>query len=822
MVLGDGFGIKNPRVKRVRRVVAAMWMITSSLAAAGTAIPAYAQQATRSFDIPAQPLATALAAFGQQSGLQVSAQAPLIEGRTSSAVRGALSPMQALSQLLAGTGLTFRVVGSTVTLEPAPQTSGDAIQLGPVRVEGEGAARGMFSASAAGTGTTANGYVSEQPAAIGPWEGRSVQDTPYSVAIVPAELIENVQALTPDQLYRLSPTMQLSWPQSQNDTPSVYMRGFSINPPARNGLQGGMYSHASTTEDIERIEILTGLSGFLYGPGNVGGIINYISKRPTAERYNAVTLGYAGGSNFYAQGDFGGPIDTDGRLGYRINAIVQDGDTVIEDYGLRKYFISGAFDWKPTERLLLQIDGSYRDYRSQRQAYWGLAAGVARPSADSIDPNILWSQKWAYQDVESSRLGANLRWEAADAITLRAAWLNRRDLREYALPINSIQADGTYNQISYQTPPQDVRGRAWNAYADFAFSTGTIEHKLTAGYLTTRTTRYDHQDGEVSVNTLDGQPLSTPSYVPEPDWPSHGQLPRFNGLIGRQQSWTIGDDITLTDQFSILAGVTHATISQERRSGPTAAWTQTYEKSAVTPTASLIYKPAPTITLYTTYMESLEQGGEAAEQFGGYPVVNAREVLSPLMSDQIEAGVKATVGGMLLTGALFRIDKGLQYYDVTDPTRPIYVQDGRQVHQGAELTATGKLTPDLTLIGGVTLLDAKVKDQKQNPALEGNRPAGVSEHMIKLYAEYDIVPVPGLTLTGGVSYVGAAWANATNTDRLPGYAIIDAGVRYMIDAGGKPLMLRLNVTNLANERYWINSQYLGDARTVLASASIKF
>src|SRR5690606_22250125 len=118
--------------------------------------PALAQQvaAERSFDIPAQPLATALQSFGQQAGLQVSAPAPLLEGRVSTVVKGALPSMQALSQLLVGTGLTFRVLGSTVTLEPAPQSS-DAVRLGPVRVAGtmDGHADGLSSDPGATEGT---------------------------------------------------------------------------------------------------------------------------------------------------------------------------------------------------------------------------------------------------------------------------------------------------------------------------------------------------------------------------------------------------------------------------------------------------------------------------------------------------------------------------------------------------------------------------------------------------------------------------------------------------------------------------------------------
>jgi len=63
-----------------------------------------AQAQQRTFDIPPQPLAGALAAFGQQSGMQVSISAGLAQGVSSPGASGALTPAQALDRLLAGTG----------------------------------------------------------------------------------------------------------------------------------------------------------------------------------------------------------------------------------------------------------------------------------------------------------------------------------------------------------------------------------------------------------------------------------------------------------------------------------------------------------------------------------------------------------------------------------------------------------------------------------------------------------------------------------------------------------------------------------------------
>jgi len=61
-----------------------------------------------------------------------------------------------------------------------------------------------------------------------------------------------------------------------------------------------------------------------------------------------------------------------------------------------------------------------------------------------------------------------------------------------------------------------------------------------------------------------------------------------------------------------------------------------------------------------------------------------------------------------------------------------------------------------------------------------------------------------------------------NTDHLPGYTLLDAGLRYEMETAGKPLTLRLDVNNLTNKRYWVNAGYLGAPRTDLFSASLRF
>ena len=81
-------------------------------------------------------------------------------------------------------------------------------------------------------------------------------------------------------------------------------------------------------EDKERIEVLDGPAAFLYGFAAPGGTVNYELKHPPETTLNRVTVGDYGAEQGYAHGDFGGPIDKEGRLAYRINILKVDAGNV--------------------------------------------------------------------------------------------------------------------------------------------------------------------------------------------------------------------------------------------------------------------------------------------------------------------------------------------------------------------------------------------------------------------------------------------------------------------------------------------------------------
>ncbi|MGV6477329.1 TonB-dependent siderophore receptor [Azotobacter vinelandii] len=781
--------------------------------------PAKAADTLYDFVLPAAPLANTLIRIGQQSGRQVLFIPADVENRRSTPVAGRFSASQAIERALEGSGLVLRITGDgSLKVQPAPRSHDESMELSLITVD----------ANAQRDGSAAAGYVTEQISQAGPWQGRSLLDTPYSINVVSAEQIKNVQAISLDQVFKMNPVVQSVMQQRQNDQPRITLRGFGGSSESNLGRDGiprvsGVYAQGVNLEDVEQIEVLTGVSGFLYGPGHVGGLVNYVTKRPTAERFSEINVGNESAFNVRYHGDFGGPIDDEGIFGYRINVAHQEGETQTKGSYVDRDFVSAAFDWHIRPNLLLQVEGMRQHYDGHGGINsWYFYPGYEIPSAKQFDPDDRQGQKWSYYKVESERMSARLRWEANDWLTIRTGISREEFDRRRLNTTKSVNSNDGYSLTWNYVIPGTTKMLGSYAYADLSFNTGPIQHKLTGGFLQSAYDQTSRTASGARSGTLESG-LTFRSGTAAYDRPTVASVGgEYKAAEERHTSWMIGDDIVFNEKWSMLLGFNHATIitngwasSHERNAH--------YNKSKTTPTVSLIYKPVDWITTYISHMEALESGGTAAETYSGGLVTNAYQTMNPMVSRQMEAGIKADVGGMLLTAAVFEIDKALSYYVNNGDGTFTYQQDGRQVHEGIELTATGKATPNLTLVGGATFLDARVEDQKANPSLEGNRPVYVAERNFKLYGEYALNSMlPGMSVNAGAYYTGDSYYDSANTQKISSYTIYDVGARYEFKAQDYSMTLRANVYNLGDKRYWTSGGSLGDPRTLMLSTSVEF
>ena len=773
-----------------------------------------AEQATtaRTYNLPAGSLATTLNQIASQSGITLAIDPALVAGKSSAPVSGTFEGSTALREALRGTGLQLQQSGGgAYALVPVVE---GALTLGDVNV----------NASAVAEGSEAAGYVSENISNVGALGSMKLQDTPYSMSVTSQALLKNMQATSLDDVFKRNPFTQMFSPTGAGYASAVNIRGFSgagnLNI-ANDGLRFSTLADAGNfLEETEQLEVITGLTGFLYGPATPGGLANYVLKRPTYDTYRSVTVGNAGGDNYYLHGDFGGKIDDEGKFAYRLNLLTQDGQTAIDMQKRRRELISLAVDWNVSDDLQIQFDASHKKTEIHGlTSYWYFGDQALRPRASQLHNDKLYSQKWAFSDNETDKGGVRAKWRLNDTFTLRGAFATQKFTEENTYTGPTVYSPGVYTQPLYAFAPIEHQENSAYLFLDAAFATGAIGHKVTMGYQgnDSRVKQYeDHipSDGSQYADVGGGAlPFGSSEQVTKPGY-SIGHGSKHLASTSQSNNFLIGDVITFNDQWSSIVGVTRTQIKSYANdfiySSP--AKKTRYDESKTSPSVSLIYKPVPWLTTYATYIEGLQAGGTAP-----YNAMNAGEIFAPQVSKQYEVGAKATVGDALLTLALFNIEKPNGYLDGD----MVYTESGTQVNNGLEFSVTGKVTLELTVIGGFTLLDPKVKDA-DNKANDGNAPVDVAKQLAKLYAEYDINAVPGLALTGGAFYTGKQYTDVSNDYQLPSFTTFDAGARYRMKVSQNDLTLRMNVSNLANKDYWLNSHYLGDPRTVQFSAQLEF
>ena len=668
-------------------------------------------------------------------------------------------------------------------------------------------------------GSAASGY-QVKTVSVGVLGKTALQDTPYSISVTPSSFIENIQASNPTDALKFSPAVN---PEMGSNRTGDYLaiRGFiNSSNQALDGMRQDL-SSGTYLENKERIEILSGANSFLYGIASPAGMVNYILKRPTSEQMHKITLGDYGGGQAYLHVDAGGPLDKAKIFGYRTNLLgVSDGSTGVDQESNRRMLFSGALDWHLGAKSLLAFDSAYfhRALESS-QAFFKVGHATAVPKAPDASRN--YAAPYAGFESSYATYGATLATAIGSASSLRAAFryskslANDRSLREVWTDNN-----GNYKEEMLYYPGQNKEETfQGNAFIDASVQTGFAFHKLSAGYVvdhipSTSTSDQGTQfyEGTTVFN------MEHPAFEPFPAITITKNGPYIPVESSTRQSAVFADQIDLSHKMYALAGVAYAKVKDVNYPASTGDGTTTrYEKGAYTPSLALMYKPMASVTTYVSYIEALAQGPIASES-----AKNANQILPPYESSQIEVGIKTQIHRTSVNAALFRIRQANAY---TNPTTEIYSEDGREVHKGAELSWTGKLTNSLTLLGGASYLDASIT-KTSTASLQGKSPQAVPHTMLRLYADYAIPGIRGLAVSAGIYYTGKEWVNNSNTIAIPRILPGDIGARYQHRLCGKDLVLRANVNNITNENYWTTKGgsmlYLGSPRIVATSVNLQF
>ncbi|MDR1086348.1 MAG: TonB-dependent receptor plug domain-containing protein, partial [Deltaproteobacteria bacterium] len=347
------------------------------------------------------------------------------------------------------------------------------------------------------------GYRKSTYEELGVWGDKQILDTPYSMFVISEKLIENTQARNPEQVFKMNP-LTMSSVFDINMISNITTRGFGSSHMLINGIPSDSLALGVFLEDVSSVEIMSGLNGFLYGAGNVGGVLNYVLKRPTQETLRKISLGNYGGQQYYGHADFGGKIDKDGKFAYRFNVFKQGGETNIENQELDRFLISGALDIKPNDDLLIQLNGSYGQYHlnGRQTQFW--TGDVGLPFIpEPMDGSKLWGPDDTFNDVDSLNLGVGIKYKINDMFKLRMAFNHRKDSRKMLYTTaSSFVNNNTEYQFSIMAENAVRTSEGGYFYIDSEFPTGPVSHNVTLGFngykQTTKNSVFDTPTGRTN------------------------------------------------------------------------------------------------------------------------------------------------------------------------------------------------------------------------------------------------------------------------------------------------------------------------------------
>ncbi|HEX4855204.1 MAG TPA: TonB-dependent siderophore receptor, partial [Limnobacter sp.] len=589
---------------------------------------------------------------------------------------------------------------------------------------------------------------------------------------------------------------------------AVAIRGLSLNNWTNYYKNGLLFANQAKTpfENIERVEVMRGLSGFLQGFAAPGGAVNYVTERPTAEWQRRAELVVDEFGTFMPGIDVGGPLTEDGRLGIRINAAGGQENYFVNEVETDRGFASVALDWLATDRLSVKLDAQVDRRKGTTQP--SLELNSAGQIPQGVDPERYLGQPWATYNTLTREYALelayqlNARWKTS--LKMNDAHLYRDD---FSANIGNIQPNGDFDIQAYKSIGEERDSRNMELALRGDVQWGKVRHELALGY-TQRKLVARFGDGVFRTvgtsNLYNHIVIADPGGVPDAP---------YLAIQNREKGVFVSDFMTFNEKWQALLGLRQAEVEFFSVFSP-----RVYEDTVTTPTAALIYKPVPATSLYVSYLEGLEQGGTAP-----LAASNRNEQLQPVTAEQVEVGVKQEwmAGRLITTAALFETRVPLAYLDTQSN---VFGYFGRRQHRGLELTATGEMWKGGRINAGLVALDAKALSTG-TPANDNKVPQGVAERQATLWLDQK-TGIAGLSAQLGIRHAGKRALNNSNSVFAPSWTVADAGLRYSTKVQGKPVDLGLLVQNLGNKVY-INEAsfsniYFGSTRAVSLSASMAF
>ena len=641
----------------------------------------------------------------------------------------------------------------------------------------------------------------------------SLLDTAQSVTVISDIIINEQLATTLGEV--LSNDASLTAGSKQRNREVFNLRGFELSSSTgylRDGHQH--WSHyQQPIEILQQVEVIKGPSSILYGQSGPGGLVNMVTKKPTAQTlFNAsADVDQHGSTRFML--DASGALTDAEDLRARGILVKQDVDYWREyqngENRERDRFL-GAFivDYDISDNALVRVHYDRTDDEA------GLDTGAwIDDNANVIgDDKTIRDMSWAFTDITVENAGIDFKVFLNDNWQVKLGY-NEQTFERQRFESAPRKPGNFVEDDSYESRPYD-RFDDWQfktAFIDFIgeFETAGVHHQLLIGansldyYYGQRRTSAD------SFNFIAGQAEpSRPTVSYKTDDTISETEYDYYGIY-------VQDLITFSPQWQLSLGGRYDKQTREDANN-----------ESFVPKVGVLYHPNASATIYASYSEGFEPQG--SDTLVNEDDINNGMKLDAVTSEQKEIGVKWQLfdDRLMLSGALFDISKNgtlvtetldVPVGDLISETNQI----GEQRHKGVELTAQGAATDRLFVMASTMYLDA---NYERDEDLEGKRPTDAPKWSASLWTRYELNDA--IAFNAGAFYEGERFADSANTITKNAYTRVDVGATYKLKVSKTDVNLRLNIENLFDEDYLAgggtNNVTIGEGTNVRLAAQFSF
>lgn len=763
----------------------------------GATAPAFAQQGASAvaISLKAQPLGDALNELAKQAGLQLLVSPELLAGKQAPGVSGNLTVRQALDQVLAGSGLTANIDGSSVVIlrQPGGAALNRDVQLAEVIVRASSEPISRYSGASSNAAARLPADPMDLPVA-GVSIPRAVLDD--QGVIRAAEAVRNVSGVTRNPAYL-------------GFTDSYRVRGFRSDTGLWNSFRRDFYFTFTDTVHLERVEVIKGPASVTYGDLEPGGIVNYVTKRPLKKSVNSVQLTAGSDKLLRPEFDLGTTAGEDQSVRMRFTGAYEQADSFRDHVDNRHATLGTTLDWDIQPGTRLELSAYWLDSKKTADRGFTNSAGpivLQLPGSRFLDEpdNRFDFQQTDLSAVLNHRLDTT--WSVRGGVNRYRADSVRDSIE------NGLLMDQTMFRQYVYMPQTDENTTAF-AELRGDLKLGGASHTLVAGI--------EQVDKEQSYDYRRNFNQSGTAFYPIDIFnPVYRQYPREPGPQDRyaidtqSRSLYAQDLIAIGEHWRVLAGLRYTGYKQRNRALDQDSDTS-MEKSELTPRLGALYKFGLEHSIFASY------GRSFSPQFANYAQLAPGVSPAPERGEQYEAGYKYTSLDESLVGgaALFQITKqNVATADPSDDTRLIL--SGEQRVRGIEFDINAKLGGGWSLIGSYAHLQAELTEDTTLPV--GDRLLNTPRDQASLWVRHDFQALPGVGIGLGAFYAGKREAELPNSWQIPAYTRIDASAYWKIN---QQTDLHLHLKNLANKVYYdTQGSYLypGAPRSAMLSVKYKF